>query len=491
MNLQSFLEYHGIVANPFADEDAQTDLVFKGHCISSTYHPTWDKIYGNPTEPATAVVFGEKGAGKTALRMQIVRHLADDNAESQEARTFVVEYDDFNSFLDRFRERFRGRRRKMDRVLAKWKLWDHMDAILSLGVTQLVDRILKTKSADHPAACDLKKLPTGELDDSQVRDLLLLAAVYDQSGAETCDRRWRKLARKLGYSTWKARWDFLLGTAVTLGTAAILIWQNWWDYLTTPWPYVIAGASWVPFLWRSVKACWRGWRVTRQTRTLNPMRKRLRRILRRMNDNDIVGQPLPRAQRSDDRYEMLAKFQQVLTTLGLPRIVVLVDRVDEPYLINGSSELMRELVWPLLDNKLLKHPGIGFKLFFPEELIGSIDRAEKSFHQRARLDKQNLVRSLEWTGESLYDMANARLEACAKGDTRPVLSDLLDESISHARLIEALRSLRVPRHLFKFLYRLMVAHTNTYTESEPSWRISAQTFEAQLALYQREAIEYR
>ena len=55
---------------------AQTDPVFKDHCIDSTYHPTWDKIYGNPAEPATSLVFGEKGPGKTALRLQIVRHLA-------------------------------------------------------------------------------------------------------------------------------------------------------------------------------------------------------------------------------------------------------------------------------------------------------------------------------------------------------------------------------------------------------------------------------
>ncbi len=35
MNIQSFLEHHGILRNPFAEEDAQTDPVFKDHCISS------------------------------------------------------------------------------------------------------------------------------------------------------------------------------------------------------------------------------------------------------------------------------------------------------------------------------------------------------------------------------------------------------------------------------------------------------------------------
>ena len=64
--LQASRHHHGIGANPFADEDAQTDRVFKGYCITNTYHPTWDKVYGNPGEPATAIVFGEKGSGKTA-----------------------------------------------------------------------------------------------------------------------------------------------------------------------------------------------------------------------------------------------------------------------------------------------------------------------------------------------------------------------------------------------------------------------------------------
>ncbi len=79
MKTQQFLEHHGIRSNPFAEEDAQTDPVFKEYCISSTHHPTWDKIYGDPAEPATSIVFGEKGAGKTALRLQIVRHLEDYN----------------------------------------------------------------------------------------------------------------------------------------------------------------------------------------------------------------------------------------------------------------------------------------------------------------------------------------------------------------------------------------------------------------------------
>ena len=195
MRIQPFLDHHGIAANPFADEDAQTDLVFKGACIRNTYHPTWDKIYGDPAEPATAVVFGEKGSGKTAIRLQLARHLADHNAEQPEHQVFVVEYDDFNAFLDRFRDHFSGRRRRPDRLLEQWRLWDHIDAILSLAVTQLVDRILENKQARHPAARD-DALAVASLDAAQVRDVMLLAACYDQSTAENSFHRWRPAAQE-------------------------------------------------------------------------------------------------------------------------------------------------------------------------------------------------------------------------------------------------------------------------------------------------------
>ena len=118
MNIQSFLEHHGMVRNPFAEEDAQTDPVFKEHCISSAYHPVWDKVYGDPTEPSTAVIFGPKGSGKTAMRLQVDRHLQRFNAENPSRRVYIIRYDDFNPFLDHFCERMSRRvSRKPDRVL--------------------------------------------------------------------------------------------------------------------------------------------------------------------------------------------------------------------------------------------------------------------------------------------------------------------------------------------------------------------------------------
>jgi len=484
MKIQPFLEHHGIAANPFADEDAQTDLVFKGACIRNTYHPAWDKIYGDPSEPATAVVFGEKGSGKTALRLQIAHHLTDHNADHPEHQVFVVEYDDANPFLDRFRDRF-SRRSRPQRVLKHWRLWDHMDAILSLGVTQLVDRILENRQARHPAARD-EPLPIKSLDASQIRDVMLMAACYDQSTAENVEQRWRRLRRKLGFRTWRSKWDWAVGIAVTLAVLVLIVSLGKWGWFLSRWPYLFIAAGWIPRAWRCARWFWKARRVGRNTRALKHSTNLLRRVLMNFTGGQIVAQPLPMSQRTADRYEMLGKLQNVLRSLKFDGMAVLVDRVDEPYLINGSTELMKSLVWPMLDNKFLKHPGLGIKLLLPIELERLIDRESSEFHQRARLDKQNLIRSLAWTGQSLYDVANARITACAAPDHYPELTRLFEDQIDPHRLTDAFATLRVPRHMFKFMYRLFTTHCNAHSDENPVWKISSGTFESVLALYQRD-----
>lgn len=485
MNVQQFLAHHGISSNPFAEEDAQTDPVFKEHCIVTTHHPSWDKVFGDPSEPSTSIVFGEKGSGKTALRLQIVRHLDEFNRAHAERRVFVIEYDDFNPFLDRFRERLTTRRRP-DQVLAQWKLWDHMDAILSLGVTRLVDRILASARGPVDRQRDEGPLEVSRLDRHQQRDLLLLAACYDQSLAETFRQRWHRLRRKLKFSTWRTHWHVALGVVTTLTVFGITLGARKWDWLASPWPYIFALAGWLPWLARAARWYWRAWRTVRQLRVVHHEANPLRRVLMHFTADELIGQPLPTKERTDDRYELLAKFQGILATLGYPGIIVLVDRVDEPHLVNGSPSQMRALLWPMLDNKFLKHPGIGFKLLLPVELAYFVEREERDFYQRARLDKQNLVPSLQWTGEALYDVADARLRACAKNGHAPTLRALFQDSVSDRRLLDSLRSLRVPRGMFKFLYRVLVAHCNAHTNDNPAWQIAPETFESVLALYQRD-----
>lgn len=498
MNIQSLLEHHGILRNPFAEEDAQTDPVFKEHCISSAYHPVWDKVYGDPSEPSTAIVFGPKGSGKTAIRLQIDRHLASYNRSHPDRGVYVIRYDDFNPFLDHFCERLSRRaNRKPERVLDAWKLWDHMDAILCLGVTGLVDRILGCESrpggnVDGPIDADRLQ----RLDRTAARDLLLLATCYDQSTASTFSDRWTQLRRKLHFRNLAAYWDQALAVVWTLAVLLLVGWlflqqgpdaETGGRGLTVLWLaplLVLPGAG--PYLIRWTRCHWQAMGIRRHLRVGKRETSLLRRALLHFPAKELASQPLPRFDRTDDRYELLNKFQSILSRLGYAGVVVLMDRIDEPHVTGGKTELMRRFVWPLLDNKLLKHPGLGFKLMLPQELHRDIGRESRDFHERARLDKQNVIPSFQWSGESLYDLARARMVACAEDGRSPEPRDLFGDAVSYERLLVSFQSLRVPRHLFRFLYRLLVEHCNRHTDASPRYEIESSTFETALAVYLRD-----
>ena len=120
----------------------------------------------------------------------------------------------------------------------------------------------------------------------------------------------------------------------------------------------------------------------------------------------------------------------------------------------------------------------------PADVVYYLNREEKEFYEKSRLDKQNLITSLEWTGESLYDVANDRIAACTKTDAKPrSVQELFEDAVTQDELISVFARLRVPRHLFKFFYRLLVDHCNQHTDESPSWQISRGTLQSTLAVY--------
>ncbi|MCC9641272.1 ATP-binding protein [Rhodopirellula sp. JC740] len=498
MNTQGFLEHHGIARNPFAEEDAQTDPVFKQHCIENAYHPAWDKVYGDPTEPATAIIFGPKGSGKTAMRLQIDRHLVHFNEQNPDGRVYIIRYDDFNPFLDHFCERL-GRRaaRKPEKALDAWRLWDHMDAILCLGVTELIDQVLMESDSHRPKKDNGNRIDTAKLsrlDRNDARDLLLLAASYDQSTSSTFSGRFEQLRKRLSYGNWTASLDFWFASVWCVLVVLIFGWLFWnsadeegvrtWNLLWfIP---VLCFFGKLPYLIRWTRNHFAAMGIHRHMRVGKRETSSVRKVLMQFPAKELASQPLPRYDRTDDRYELLRKFQSLLSRLGFDGVIVLMDRVDEPHMTGGKPELMRRFVWPLLDNKLLKHPGMGFKLMLPEELYRDTERESREFHERARLDKQNVIPAFAWTGESLYDLTRSRMLACAAEGKHPDPKELFDDSLSYERMLSAFESLRVPRHLFRFLYRVLVEHCNQFTDGAPKYKIDASTFETSLAVYVRE-----
>ena len=198
MKLRDYFEHFGIEGNPFAEEDAQKDQVFQDHCIETTFHPAWDKLYGKPTDPDTAIIFGEKGSGKTALRYQMINAVKKYNDIHPERHPIVIEYANWNPFLDHFYRIYSDKKRIED-VLSHWQLSDHIDAILSLGVTQVVDRLLIPDEIFYPAATPKKRLDPSRLTRHKKRDFLALAAFYDQPKGDAPLLRWKQLAKVIGF----------------------------------------------------------------------------------------------------------------------------------------------------------------------------------------------------------------------------------------------------------------------------------------------------
>ena len=143
----------------------------------------------------------------------------------------------------------------------------------------------------------------------------------------------------------------------------------------------------------------------------------------------------------------------------------------------------------MLDNKFLKHPGMGVKLLLPIELERRTGpRRTATFHQRARLDKQNLIRSLAWTGQSLYDLANARLEGLrGRAAVRPTMADLFEPTIDDAAAEGRAWRRCACRGTCSSSCIVSSPPTATPTAtSSRSGRFPAATFESVLALYQRD-----
>ena len=483
MKIQQFLAHHNLSDNPFSQEDAKEDRIFKRGCIDHTFHPAWDKIIGDPEAPSSAVVFGEKGSGKTALRLQMVEFLQKYNEKHPDEKVLILEYDDFNPFLDQFCRK--------ERNLGKWELRDHMDAILSLGTSKLVNMIL-----GEPA--ELNDAQIAKLNRLDKRDLLMLAALYDSSHQTTLKRALAPAApqaplqRRSGRH--RAQKEFLFGLLVTAAFIGGITYLDWWPGLLEgygPLAFLIPVLGWLPFVRQWLRMSWLAFRINRSIRSLSHSRPDLRHVFSSFRRQDIDGQPVFHLDTSEARYVLLNKLQGVLRKVGYKSIVVIVDRVDEPHKVSGNAAIMHQVMRSIFELKFLQHPDMGIKLLLPGDLYPYVQSEKQEFRDRARLDKQKLVPSLAWTGQSLEDLVNDRLGACAAGsDKKPVLRDLLDERITNEELSNHLAQLQIPRHVFKFLYQLFATHCNNFTEGSPQWKVSRETFLTTWALFNRDLQRY-
>ncbi len=487
MNLTDFFAHWKIEENPFQGEEARHDAVFarmalraqEGRLAPTAQHSDFAKIVGAIERPSTSVVFGEKGSGKTAIRMQIAERVRQVNEAGGDNRVFLIEYDDWNTFLDRMHE-VAGKANALE-SLKKIRLVDHMDAVLSIGVTSLVDRLLGVASVDGSGIDPVISRHPARLDAGAKRDLLLLQAVYDRS--TQANERTSTLKRALRIMP--TRSTLLWSSAQWLGwlpAAGFITWslmnqpesaENWRWWVLGVVAGVYALVLFKTQAWDRLIRLGLARRLRKQLRALRRGEGSYSASLARLPEGDRSAAVLPLTSADDQRYALFERFRRVLKAAGCPGLLVLIDRLDEPTLINGDAERMKAAVWPLLNNKFLQQDGVGFKMLLPIELRHAIFRESSSFFQEVRLDKQNLVERLSWTGPMLYDLCDARLQACvAQGQESVSLQDLFEADVSRQDIIEALAQVHQPRDAFKMLYRCLTEHCSNVTLDQQAWRIS-------------------
>ncbi len=486
MNLTTFLDHWAIVENPFRAEEARHDSVFARLGSGTTTHPDFEKILGDPARPSTAIVFGEKGSGKTAIRLQIADRVRRHNESTPSERVLLVAYDDLNPFLDRIAERSglvagAATPGELLRVLEGIRLVDHIDGILHVAVTPLVDALMS------PGAREMHQRARAASVEAR-RDLYLLAAMYDLSGdtrlrMKTLRKRLR-LRRNTSAMWWRA--------ACVLGwilPAAVAYAHFKWTPDPLPARAVMYAYGAAIVLWAIPLFKWAFWdrwaimrlgrRLARQLRSAPRGAEGLASAMEMVHPRDRDRSALPLTDSDDTRYALLGKLRLAAAGLGFSGVLVLMDRLDEPTLVSGDPARMRAVVWPMLNNKFLQQEGIGFKLLMPIELRHELFRERAGFFQEARLDKQNMIERLAWTGATLYDLCNARLNAC-RGPDAPAMSvsDLFDEDVTRADIVDALEQMRQPRDAFKLLYHCMLEHCSNTPEEQARWRIPKLTLDS-------------
>ena len=496
MHIEKFFTHHGLAENPFAAEEARHDNVFERLKDTTASHPDFPKILGRLDQPSTAVVFGEKGSGKTAIRLMIGERVVEFNEANPGQRTLLVAYDDLNPFLDRIiqhRRKRLGKRKSAktgdEKILSDTRLVDHQDAILGVAVTQLVDALLGSPRTGREAM----RLPgSGEelarqLPRARRVDIGVLAALYDQPRASAFSTRWRALRKLLKISSpWPRR--LLLGAAsVTAALGALRLAGSALDATAPAFalPVGIAAAGAAAVLWsligaRRLRARNLAAKVTREMAAIERDPTELTRALAEFPSADLAGMPWPLEGVHDSRYQLTNRLIEVLHAFGYAGILVLVDRVDEPSVISGRVGRMRSIVWPLLDHKFLQQDRVGVKLLLPVELRHILHRESSDFFQEARLDKQNLVDRLSWSGATLYDVCTHRLRACRAEDAEGEISltDLFDAAVTREMLVDALDQMHQPRDAFKFLYHAVMEHCRSVPDDEPVYRIHRLTLDA-------------
>lgn len=465
MFAQKWREHWGLASDPFACEDADKDIILSEIDLGAV-HSGFDRIFGDPRAPSPGIVFGEKGSGKSGLRRMMQRRLATHNEASPADRVFDIEYIDFNAYIDEVGKSIAskgGEAPTAAGVIGQWEIADHLDGILSIGVTKLVDETLD--GANVQAASQLSR--------KQALDMQILAALYYRSKKRTVGEAVHDLRSRLrnAPNTFMATFKKVLITLVGVGIASLPFVAPQVESLTDftflteerdtviGFGLGIALLPWVLSWVTGIFAKSRARKAARSIRVLPDDWAPLAALLSTMSNKQRAEHVIPADTSETGRYELLQRFLGLLDGLGYNGLYVLMDRVDEPTLLSDNDQWMREFVARILDIKLLQHPNLALKMFLPIEMEPLWRNASPEQLKRMRLDKSNLIAELKWTGRELYEIANQRFAACLDDGARAKnLDDLFAADLDTDYVLDTLNALGTPRYAFGFLSEVFLQY---------------------------------
>ncbi|MEL7473762.1 MAG: hypothetical protein AAGK04_10635, partial [Planctomycetota bacterium] len=318
MNLSHFFEHWRIEENPFRGEEARHDNVFARMAnldlsaaakARGAEHSDFEKILGDLGRPSTSIVFGEKGSGKTAIRLQLGSAIRSHNERHPDRKSFLIDYDDLNSVLDRFHAAVGG---DVDEALASLRLVDHIDALLATAVTRITSAAVTPGSVES----DLSARRLRRLDVASRRTLLQLQAIYDRG--DRPEERTPRLRRAIGLAPYWRRLGRL--ALMALGWAPTAACLYFWAFGglqgfrsdVVLWLMIGWGAAYLLLLgkllvWDRFKLRGLGGRLVRQLRTLGRSERSYADALAWLEPSLREPASLPVTDSDDQRYEMLTR----------------------------------------------------------------------------------------------------------------------------------------------------------------------------------------
>ena len=264
-----------------------------------------------------------------------------------------------------------------------FRLVDHMDAVLALSVERVVSALCK-EGPDRPVADlgdepvkSVRKLPV-----SLRQDLMTLGALYDRADVDGTRasrlRRVLKLAPPRGSLLWQAlEWGGWLpaalvgfGASASPGETVQQVLMLLAAVLLVAYLGVLVKRLLVDrLLMRSLAG-----KVRDSMSALPRTRESIAASLRWLDPGQRRGPMVPWHEVSDEAlYASLDALRRVLARFGYTGVLVLIDRVDEPALVNGDPDKMRELMWPLFNSKFLQQDRFGVLALDLVEIPGPYD----------------------------------------------------------------------------------------------------------------------